>query len=533
MKKLFLILVAAILLNAGILEDIEQFNITLRKVKNGDNNAKYNLALAYFKGKGTQKDVKQGYYWLVDATKNGALDAMWLMSKIRISTASNKEGVQKGLNIFELIINYQKYFPEQYEKNKKKANKYKALTYIKLGTLYKKGSKFIQKDDEKAIYYYLEAFNIEEVSKINKDIQKSAIEYLNSKVATSKKLLRYTLENEDFSLVKNSLSNFKGINKFYTINKYLPKKARYRVDMTPLLMAIQNDDIVFAKELIRYGADINLANSRGETPILCAMRNENIEFVKELMKMGADTSVLDNEGNSIFSYAIKANKEDIAIKVLKNKNFNIHQLVDGEVFQEKFAVYPEYISKIKYKNKVFTYLHIAARYGANKVLKKLIKMGLDVNVKMKDKGLSLDTLGIAARFSSYNSVDLLLKYGANPYVVYTNPHPEGNYGLYYWGGLSAKYTLLSMVICSEHIDEKLLDNLLSLKNAKWYVENESEYFYYYLLQRQKASKNKKGVYKKVLDYFDTNNFKNMDEIRKKFEKLSSNLYYSTGVRLHK
>ncbi len=533
MKKLFLILVAVIFLNAGILEDIEQFNITLRKVKNGDNDAKYSLALAYFKGKGTQKDVKQGYYWLVDAAKNGVLDAMWLISKIRINTASSKESVQKGLNTFKLIINYQKYFPKQYEKNKKKANKYKASTYIKLGTLYKDGSKFIQKDGEKAIDYYLEAFNIKEVSKINKNIQKSAIEYLNSKIGTNKKLLRYTLENEDFTLVKNSLSSFKGINKFYTINKYLPKKARYRVDMTPLLMAIQNDDIVFAKELIKYGADINLANSRGETPILCAMRNKNIEFVKELINMGADTSVLDNEGNSVFSYAIKIYNEDIALEVLNNKRFNIYQFVNGKVFKEKLAVYPEYISQTKYKNKIFNYLHVAARYGANKVLKKLIEMGLDVNAKMNYKGLSLDAFGIAARFASYKSVDLLLKYGANPYVIYTNSQPEGNYGLYYWGGLSTKYTPLSMVICSKHIDEKLLDNLLSLENAKWYVENESEYFYFYLLHMQKMSKNKKSVYKKVLDYFASNNFNNIDKIQKKFKKLSSNLYYSTGVRLHK
>jgi hypothetical protein len=515
MKKILILLTLLLLtlfttLNANTMQEIEKFNITLEKAKNGDSDAKYILALAYFEGKGTQKDTNRGYYWLKNAIEDGNLQAILTSSKINLSASSDNEAQGIALRLPDLLVNYEKYFPKEYTKNEKKVKKYKALALMYLA----KHSK-----DNLRVSYYLKAFDLKEIYVVDKDLQKEAIEYFNTHLQ-GEALLKYRVENEDFSFIKNSLDDFKGINEFYTINKYLPKTARYRVDMTPLLMAIQNDEITFAKELIEHGADINLANSRGETPLLCAMRNNHIGLAKELLQQGADTSVLDVAKNSVLSYAIVLGREDIALEVLRNKKFDIHQWVDGSVFGGKFDAYAEYIHINKYDKGTFSYLHLAARYGANAVIKKLIDMGLDVNATMRSDRLALDALGIATRYASLESMKLLLVNGANPYIVYKNSHPEGNYGLHYWGGLSTKYTPLSMAVCREKQDDKMVEHILRLESAKWYVEHESEYFYFYLLTIDKVSHNKENIYTRVLQFFDDNGFKNKEKIRDKFDAIS-------------
>jgi ankyrin repeat protein len=508
MKKLLIVLMFALALHANIMQDIENFNINLEKANKGDNEAKYVTALNYFQAKGTQKNTKEGMYWLLTAVKDGYAKAIWLTIKIYF-TSENKKDHQRAKKLLLLLADYESYFPKKYAKDSKNINSYKAMALVRLAEL-------SQIDEEKTAYY-LKAFALNESSVLSRNTMKKAVDYLDTRVKAlqteitlekNAKLFRYAIERGDLTLLQNNIDKVKDINKFYVINKYLPQTARYRVDMTPLLMAIQNDNISLAEDLIKHGADINLANSRGETPILCAMRNRHVALAKELMKLGADTSKLDNEKNSVFSYAIILGEEDLALQVLQNKNFNIHEWINGGTFSGKFDAYAEYISKEKSKDGMFTYLHLAAKNDALLVIQRLVEMGLDVNATMRSRHISLDALGIAARYASLESVKLLIKLGATPYVVYTNENPEGNYGLSYWGGLSSKYTPLSMALCREDRDKTIAEYLLSLKNARWYVEHESEYFYFYLLQMKEVD---------VLKFFDENRFKDKEKIREKFE----------------
>jgi len=481
------------------MENIEKFNVNLDKAKDGNAHAEYLTAIAYFKGVGTQKDTKRGLYWLKHGIKDGSLAAIWF--RIQVEPDS-----QRAWKLLMLLNNYEKYFPKEYKKNPKVVNKFHALAYMLEGDIYKTGNEVVKKDETKAINSYLKAFSYKEMYVVDKARQKKAVAYLDAYIGKNKALFEYALERENFTLIKNSLNSFKGINNFYTINKYLPQKARYKVDMTPLLMAIQNGDTAFAKELIKHGADINLANSRGETPLLCAMRTKNTQFAEYLMQKGADSSVLDIAKNSVFSYALALGREDIALKVLQNKKFNIYEWVDATVFKGEFYLYAEYISD-KYDKGTFSYLHLAAKNGAKEVMQKLVDMGVDVNAKMRSKRLNLDAFGIAARYADLQSVKLLQKLGATPYVVYTNAHPEGNYGLAYWGGLSAKYTPLSMALCRENRDEEIVEYLLSLKGSSWYVKNESKYFKIYLEQMSKVSKNQESIYSRVLAFLKVNGLK--------------------------
>jgi ankyrin repeat protein len=497
MKKLLLLLTLLVNLNAGLMEDIEKFNVYLNKAKNGNAHAEYLTAIAYFKGIGTQKDIPRGLYWLKHGIKDGGLAAIWFTIKI-------ESGTQRSWKLLELLNNYEKHFPKQYKNNPSQVKKFQALAYMLEGNIYQHGNRVIEKNETKAIHSYLKAFELKEVSVVDRDEQKKAIDYLDDHIGKSKVLFDYAIERENFTFLKESLNSFKGINSFYVINKYLPKKARYRVDMTPLLIAIQNGDTAFAKELVKHGADINLANSRGETPLLCAMRNKNIKFAEYLMQNGADNSVLDSAKNSVFSYALALRREDIALQVLENKKFNIYEWVDGSLFNGAFDIYPEYIYGNKDDQWSFCYLHLSAKYGAKEVMKKLIKMGMNLNTKMRSESLSLDALAIAVRYADLKSVKLLLNAGANPYVFYINAHPEGNYGLAYWGGLSREYTLLSMAVCREKSDQKIVDYLLSLENSSWYAKNETDFFYFYL--NQMRSKSSENIYQKVLKFLILNGF---------------------------
>ena len=492
MKKILLLCLFVLTLQANIMQDIERFNIYLEKAKQGDRKAKYVTALNYFQAKGTQKDTKRGLEWLERAAEDGCIKAIWLISKIQLAS-SDEQAQKKGRKILHWLAD---------GKNKEK-KVYTALALFRLAEL-------TQNDEEKTTYY-LRAFAINESKQIKADIRKKAVAYLDTRDKTKQEIFDYTIERGDLKFLQNHLERLKDLNKFYIINKYLPQTARYRVDMTPLLMAIENDNITLARELIKRGADINLANSRGESPLLCAMRNKNVTFAKELIKLGADTSVLDNEKHSVFSYALALGDEELALQVLQNKKFDIHQWVSGAVFDGTFDAYAEYISTKKSTYEMCNYLHLAAKNDASEVIKKLVALGLDVNDVTHSDRLNLDPLGIAARYASLKSIKTLMALGANPYMIYINKHPEGNYGLSYWGGLSSKYTPLSMALCRENRDSRIVKYLLSLKDAKWYVEHESEYFYLYLLQIKDSI---------VLQFFDENGFKDKERVREQFERVS-------------
>ena len=112
----------------------------------------------------------------------------------------------------------------------------------------------------------------------------------------------------------------------------------------------------------------------------------------------------------------------------------------------------------------------------------------------------------------------MIEKGANPYLVYQNSHPEGHLGLHYFGGLSSKYTLLSLATISQNQDKKLISYLMNLPQAKKYAQLESNYFYINLLSLGSQTSNK-SIYHQVLTFFNNNNFRNKDELTQKYSKV--------------
>lgn len=263
-------------------------------------------------------------------------------------------------------------------------------------------------------------------------------------------------------------------NRSYTI---YPNSTYRKTETTLLLGAINADNLELARTLIKSGANINLANSRGETPLLCAMRNKHYDFARELITMGANQSMADKAGNTLLSYAIKRSQSDIALKAIKFTDLSTH--LSQEAIDNKYFHHEEDISPVKPKERIYTYLHVAALYDNVEVANALLKEGEKLDTLVNTDALSLDALGITASNNHQKMMHFLIEKGANPFRVYVNKHAQGESGLMYFGGGYSEYTLLDLATLKAiHAhDATLFKALLALPTSNNFASIESETFY--------------------------------------------------------
>ena len=82
-------------------------------------------------------------------------------------------------------------------------------------------------------------------------------------------------------------------------------------DVTPLLRAIspmenREHAAAMVEDLVRAGANVNAADSDGNTPLLRAVESGNPEVVSLLLSAGADVHACDSEGDSLLASAVLA-----------------------------------------------------------------------------------------------------------------------------------------------------------------------------------------------------------------------------------
>ena len=75
--------------------DIESSNIInlLEQAENGNNHAMNNLAICYYNGEGTEKNLERAFYWYQKAAENGYINAMYNLA----TCYYNGEGTEKNL----------------------------------------------------------------------------------------------------------------------------------------------------------------------------------------------------------------------------------------------------------------------------------------------------------------------------------------------------------------------------------------------------------------------------------------------------
>lgn len=323
------------------------------------------------------------------------------------------------------------------------------------------------------------------------------IKYLLSKnieITQDSNVVFKAVSTPNLDSIKLLLNYEKDLNRFFIINE----EDKYRKTETTLLLAsINAKNLDIARELIKRGASINLANSRAETPLLCAMRKGLYDFASELISMGANVDALDIAKNSVLSYAIKAKQTKLALSVIPNTNLNI--LFSEDVAKERPQVYESFISSFS-KEQIYTYLQLASMYGEIDVAKELIKRGLDINTLTNTKYLSLDAIGLAILKNQFEMFKFLIEnYEIDLYKKYQNKNYQGSTGLYYFAGGYSKYTLFELVVNHSFINKNrdILDYVLSLNDINKLIENENELFYKNLASLLYANDDKNSTYTKL------------------------------------
>jgi ankyrin repeat protein len=81
---------------------------------------------------------------------------------------------------------------------------------------------------------------------------------------------------------------------------------------TPLIIAAKEGNSLVVDLLLRHGANPNLANHNGETAILFASGDRDLYAVKVLLAKGADALKADNQGRNAITVAKQKGYEDIA-----------------------------------------------------------------------------------------------------------------------------------------------------------------------------------------------------------------------------
>ncbi|ORX59167.1 hypothetical protein BCR36DRAFT_579792 [Piromyces finnis] len=131
--------------------------------------------------------------------------------------------------------------------------------------------------------------------------------------------------------------------------------VRYK-SSTPLVHTCIDNNFDIAKELIAYGADINLETSEGIHPLLFLMNEcfkNNNAFIQYLIDHDADLYCKDNYGNSLLYVLKNSNKVDkeevydTLVSAYKRRNDFRDRCLDTTSFIETFDIYKKVIYLLK------------------------------------------------------------------------------------------------------------------------------------------------------------------------------------------
>lgn len=119
--------------------------------------------------------------------------------------------------------------------------------------------------------------------------------------------LVYAIEQENIEMVKALLDSGADVNALTESNQ------------SPLGAALSRSSKEIAKLLLAHKANPNVSSNMGETPLFTAIDLGDPEIVEELVKAGADLNNKTASGQTPQEYAESSNKKDIAV-ILNTKN---------------------------------------------------------------------------------------------------------------------------------------------------------------------------------------------------------------------
>jgi len=133
--------------------------------------------------------------------------------------------------------------------------------------------------------------------------------------------LSIAVEDDDIEKVKDLITRHANVN----------AKEKDRRNITPLFIAVENNNVEIVDVLLLFGAKVNSRDKNRQTPLMMIDDDTPLELVDLLLKYGAKVGLEDNEGNTPLLRAadIGADISVIRVLILAGADVN-HKNKEGE-----------------------------------------------------------------------------------------------------------------------------------------------------------------------------------------------------------
>lgn len=95
------------------------------------------------------------------------------------------------------------------------------------------------------------------------------------------------------------------------------KKMEGFLQVSMLILAVQNDDLNIVKLLVSRGAEIDWRDTFKSTALMYAANQGNKEIINYLVSHGADVNAKDDQGNTVLSAAVEKGDNQVVL-LIKN-----------------------------------------------------------------------------------------------------------------------------------------------------------------------------------------------------------------------
>ncbi|ANW97077.1 hypothetical protein AXE80_12620 [Wenyingzhuangia fucanilytica] len=165
-------------------------------------------------------------------------------------------------------------------------------------------------------------------------------------------------------------------------------------------IASSTKDIAIIDFFINKGVDVNQKDNKGNTAFLNAAKGNNLLVLQKLAPLTKDINQQNKEGYAAITYATqRINLEVFELLKSKGANVNVVDADGNNLFYHLFNAYGRRTAKdfepfvnaltaagVSFKNasKNESPLHIAIAKGEDKLIKKALELGADINQKNSD-----------------------------------------------------------------------------------------------------------------------------------------------------